>query len=605
MISRKFKYFKTISETLVVFLFAKREEMSCMKMKKYLAIIAGICLMLLFGGTIYAMTSVEVTNHFETGIVDISLTEYQKNNGTEELWKDNPTILPGDQISKIPRIYNNGNDCYVRAKLTFRDMEEIGEQNLYGIDETWVKADDGYYYYTNILPHGESVDIFEGIKIPTDFSQENEEKIFYIDIDVDAIQSKNFTPQYDMSAPWGSVEILKCEKEGQYDISTFRQSDTKSFEIKYEGDSKKLIKNSEDFFGNIPYLMPGDKYSDSVEFVNTGNEAIALYFRSEAADDSELLEKILLKITTNIAGEQRVVYSGNLKATELSKDSILGIIPENAEGYFDFEIEMPETLNNKYSIQSSYIKWIFSAEDVTDTVDVEKSTIAITQMNDTFKYTIDTIHNKLSTSVEDFTVTDVLPEEVRLTVLYTGTYNAEGTLKVEYRTNKNHKWKTWKNGISTLKAERLSVSDLGLPEGEYITEFRMLFGEVKSQFRNVTAPVYLVTVVDYGDGEIRNTISLRGTKMNYTFTDEDTTVTKLYRNTISGHPVTSGAEKPQYEITGEENAVTGNGNSSITANMRNTPKTGDDSQIIIWGILLASAFCGFIVIRKKKIRSNK
>ena len=54
---------------------------------------------------IYAMSVIGVTNHFETGIVDIRLEEYQLDEmGREVAWQNKENILPGDTFSKIPRI---------------------------------------------------------------------------------------------------------------------------------------------------------------------------------------------------------------------------------------------------------------------------------------------------------------------------------------------------------------------------------------------------------------------------------------------------------------------------------------------------------------------
>lgn len=330
--------------------------------KKLIILLLGVLLILSGCGLIYAMISVDVTNHFETGIVDITLTEYQKVGDTEILWEDNPTVMPGDIVSKIPRIHNDGNDCYIRAKLAFRDTDEVSEDNLLGITDKWVKADDGYYYYTEILPHGEDTDIFRAVSIPDDLPEDTQGQTFYIDIDVDAIQSKNFTPQFNTAAPWGSVEILDCGKEGQYDISTFKQSDTQSFRIEYQGGIERLVKNSDDFFSNFPYLMPGDTYSDSASIVNDGDEDMKVYFRSAAEDPSDLLDKIQLTITTEIDGVTKVFYQGCLRAPELADNVILGIIPANSVGQFRFEISVPSELNNQYTIQDSLVKWIFSTE---------------------------------------------------------------------------------------------------------------------------------------------------------------------------------------------------------------------------------------------------
>lgn len=341
---------------------------------KHFIIMLGLSIILFCTGSVYAMTSVAVTNEFETGIVDIELTEYQKNGDKEELWVDKTHILPADKISKIPRIRNDGNDCYVRAKITFRGTDEINDGCLFGMSDKWTKADDGYYYYKEILRHGKDVDLFQGVNVPKEFSQEMEGKQFYIDIDVDAIQSKNFKPEFASAAPWGSVEILECEKEGQYDVSTFKKSDSKSFQIVYQGNSGKLIKNQEDFFDNFPYLMPGDVYKDTAKIVNDGNTTIKLYFRSEALDDSPLLDKIKLKITTNIDGKEKTIYIGNLRAKSLSEDIVLGYIKKGEKADFHFEIEVPKELNNKYTILDSYVRWIFSTKPIED-VKPEKDTV--------------------------------------------------------------------------------------------------------------------------------------------------------------------------------------------------------------------------------------
>lgn len=330
--------------------------------RKVLAILLCIAMLVCGSGFVYGMTTTSVVNEFETGIVDIELDEYQIVNGEEEPWVDNPTVMPGDVISKIPRVVNPGNDCYIRVKITFRDTDQLSEDDLFGMNDKWVKADDGYWYYTEILEHDASVDVFAGILIPDDFSQDNAGNKFYVDIDVDAIQSKNFEPDYSLAKPWGDIEILKCEKEGQYDVSTFKVSDSKSFEIVYNGEADVLAKNADDFFENFPYLMPGDEYSDSIVFENDSNVDVIIYFHTEDIDDSELLDKIQLKITTVINGETVVVYDGFLRATDLQDDIVLGVIPAGKTGDFNFEISVPAELNNKYTIESSAVKWVFSTE---------------------------------------------------------------------------------------------------------------------------------------------------------------------------------------------------------------------------------------------------
>jgi hypothetical protein len=331
---------------------------------RVLACILALSLILSTTGVIYCSTTTEVINYFETGVVNVELQEYQIVDGKETAWVDNPLLLPGDTVSKIPRVFIKGTDCYVRVRLTIRGIEDVTEDNLFGINENLIKADDGYWYFKDELSFGDSFDIFQGVYIPTDFSQEWENEMFYIDIDVDAIQSKNFAPDYSLSQPWGSVEVLKYDKTEDYDLNKFKASDGKSFKIVYEGDSGKLIKNEDDFFANFPYMMPGDTYSDYAVLKNDSDTDITMYFRTADVDDSELLDKLQLKITTVIDGKAKTVYEGNLRASKLNENTVLGVIPAGVSGEFYFDVTVPAELNNKYTISSSKVKWVFSTEPI-------------------------------------------------------------------------------------------------------------------------------------------------------------------------------------------------------------------------------------------------
>lgn len=207
------------------------------------------CLALLLmttGSVIYAMPETSTMNHFQTGIVDISLEEFQTVDGKEIAWEDGVNVLPGKTISKIPRITNNGSCCFVRVKLTFRDTDEELEKSIFGMDG-WIKENDGYYYYPEELKTDETVDIFQGLNIPEDFSQDGEGTDFFLDVDVDAVQSQNFTPDYDSVRPWGDIRILSSKKEGAYDIQSFEKGGSEQFQVEYQGDAKTLIANSADF----------------------------------------------------------------------------------------------------------------------------------------------------------------------------------------------------------------------------------------------------------------------------------------------------------------------------------------------------------------------
>ena len=328
-----------------------------------------VCLGLILGisgSSIYAFTEVSVVNNFSTGIVDIELDEYTIEDGKEKKWENNiKDVLPGDDIYKIPRISNHGNDCYVRAYVHFVDTP-LDVTCLKGMSDNWILAEDGYFYYKEILETGKSVDLFQGIKIPVDLTESAAESLFTIKVDVDAIQSNNFDPDYDSSNPWGEVQILECEKEGMYDINTFKKPDNKKFSITYEGDSNKLIKNEADFFMNFTVLLPVDTYTDTLLFTNDSNRKVNLYFRTASPEGTDLLNKVTLKITKQIGDNKEVIYDGDLRATKLYENMLLAVIDKGKSGSLTYEIHVPEELQNPYSIMEDYVMWVFATDPIAE-----------------------------------------------------------------------------------------------------------------------------------------------------------------------------------------------------------------------------------------------
>lgn len=357
-----------------------------MNKRRLLMILTAFSLLLSIGGGIlYAMPKTSVTNNYEMGIVDIELDEFQKVNGMEELYSDESglNVLPAQKISKIPRIRCDGNDCYIRAKVTFLNTEYLGEQNLYGISEEWQKAGDEYYYYKKVLHTGEDVDLFQGLQMPVNFPQSEECKKFYINVDAEAVQSANFSPDYDSENPWGDIDIQLCGKEGMYDISTFKEDESNDFEIEYQGASDALIRNKEDFFTNLPFFMPGDTHSDVAKIENNSSRAIDLYFYTEevSKEETDLLDRIQLEIVYKSRAGKTEVYKGPLRSKKLEDPIMLAEILPKEEGSFCFSLYVPEELDNQYTLLKDKVKWVF----YTEYEDAGKSIFDIARTGDTSK----------------------------------------------------------------------------------------------------------------------------------------------------------------------------------------------------------------------------
>lgn len=325
--------------------------------------------LVLCGSGAYAMRQISVVNHIESGYVNIKLDEYMLDENSKEVpyLQETPhhqKLLPGADVSKIPRIKNGGADCYVRAKVEFENMEDISLKDIYGISKDWILKEDGYLYYKDVLETDDSVDIFKGFTVPDDFSQENEKKEFHVAIQVDAIQELNFEPDFSLENPWGDVVIVSFDKENPAHIHTLQQGDDQRFIINYLGESKKFIKNADDFFMNFNYLMPGDKYVDSAEIRNDSDKEIRLYYQSEVYEESELLDEVTIIIESTIDRETERIYRGPLSSSFLKEKLLLGKVPAGSCAEFTYTLEMPEYLDNEYTLLAGDVKWIFSTEEV-------------------------------------------------------------------------------------------------------------------------------------------------------------------------------------------------------------------------------------------------
>ena len=131
------------------------------------------------------------------GEVDIELNEYTLDEeGREVAWKDLSDTLPGQKIVKIPRVTNVASECEIRAKIEMVMGEEvelpITVDLLEGMSKDWKYDEtDGYYYYGKKLKKGESVDIFQGFRIPpvwdTRYTENKAIKKYYTENTVDVV----------------------------------------------------------------------------------------------------------------------------------------------------------------------------------------------------------------------------------------------------------------------------------------------------------------------------------------------------------------------------------------------------------------------------------
>ncbi len=140
--------------------------------------------------------------------------------------------------------------------------------------------------------------------------------------------------------------------------------------VEYIGDTEKLFKTSDDFFVNIPTLLPGDTYEDKAVLFNNSDFNINLYFKTEPLEkekyeleeDYKLLEKIKLSISVKKGKEIVNVYDGFLASKNFVDFKKIGSYIPKEKADFIFRLEVPTELKNEFDMTRTKVKWIFGVE---------------------------------------------------------------------------------------------------------------------------------------------------------------------------------------------------------------------------------------------------
>lgn len=330
--------------------------------KKLMAVCAGAilitCVSAAYG---YFSDIVTVTNHIATGDVNISLKEYEVKGGSDISYINPKCIMPGDVISKIPRITNHAMPCWIRARISYEndkaELEGLSDSNILGISDQWVKKGE-YYYYTNILDYRESAVLFEAVEIPKEWNESHSDQKLTIDIQADAIQAANFRPDFNDMSPWGNQEIELCiHEENGTVVSEAKKVD---LSVEFSGNAHKLLAVPDDFFANFRTAMPGDTFRDSADILNTTENPAEIFFHTGIVCQREDRMDLLRKLRLKIAMDGQIIYSGNLLAEELKEEVSLGAFQPGEGGTMEFTVSVPAELKNTYALRDAAVKWYFS-----------------------------------------------------------------------------------------------------------------------------------------------------------------------------------------------------------------------------------------------------
>ena len=173
---------------------------SGMKKRMLTAALALCCLAVLATGTLAYFTAEETAQNVITmGSLKMELVEL---NEKDEPWEDVENIVPGMEVTKKAFVKNTGTvDFYTRVKITKTFVPAQGEEKpelntkLVRLDineKYWEPGNDGFYYYKKPVAPGEKTEpLFTTVTFSTKMGNEYQNVKVIIDLDAQAVQSRN------------------------------------------------------------------------------------------------------------------------------------------------------------------------------------------------------------------------------------------------------------------------------------------------------------------------------------------------------------------------------------------------------------------------------
>lgn len=385
-------------------------------------------------------------------------------------------------------------------------------------------------------------------------------------------------------------------------------------ELKYADDDTEIVYENADFYDQRQQIEVSVYKYDKLTDKAIGGVEVSLYANRDILDyyGNLLVQKgtLIRKGITDNAG--RYVFSTDIPLNAYAREQEKTDSEDKDEEepmYYLIESKFPDgyipndivyyidSRTPKMMVRNTSENVDISNDPLQAELEVDKSAPKFASPGGTLRFTVSKVTNQCMYEMDEFTLTDILPEHVKLSVLNTGTFKNPRSHVVSYsiwfKTNYDSEWRAWKTGIQSNEAQELKVADMGLGEDEYVTEFQYRFGTVPPFFEVDVNPYYDVVVdrdVDLNTVLV-NHIKLTGNKFGKYLTSEDETETRLLYGKIRA------------SINGK------NGNGGWFVHTNGSPKTGDQGNlagavlVLFAGIMLIAAS---IKKRKgKKVRGMK
>ena len=302
--------------------------------------------------------STEVENNIETGLVSIHLDQYEYDSAGKLLeYEDCQKVRPGARLNRLIHISNKANSAWIRLKISLKTSDTLfgfGEEMLTGMNKGWIRRG-AYYYWTKPLDKGEGVYFDNSLLIPASWSEADVCKEFQVSVSADAVQTKNYSPDFDSEDPWFGTVI----EQSLYDSYEEKEAVQNNFAVIFKGGAEGLVKTGKDFFSGWGTLMPGDTVHDEVTISSSYSAPVKIWFYTNT-QASDRMNDLADKVRITIRDDSSVIYEGPLSGTV--DKVLLGEYTAGSTGKISYSVYVPKELTNRYSLANARTVWVFECE---------------------------------------------------------------------------------------------------------------------------------------------------------------------------------------------------------------------------------------------------
>lgn len=350
----------------------------------------------------------------------------------------------------------------------------------------------------------------------------------------------NLAENTDIKIEWKETTETTIKNELKKGKIKVIKVDAENNEVKLKDVEFNVISEN----GNVLETIKTDENGEATtrEYILRDNENLVLQEtktnESYALNETPIKVKLEANQITNVTFENEKIkgkveitkisaddnkLTGDKKGTPLAnvvfeiyndKDEIIETLTTDKNGkatssileYGKYYIKEKDTNSENYLLNTN--KYEFEIKEHMKTVpvtientsvdiglDIDKNGVVQAQPNDEIKYGFNTLKNTSNVALDNFTWTDNLPHEyIKITKLFTGTYNEDLDYVVKYKTNKTDDYIEF-GKYNTQKNNYIDFTKIELAVDEYITDFKVEFGTVMAGFEAVERPFIFAKVL--------------------------------------------------------------------------------------------------------------